>query len=59
MLLSSTLADVYGYRPEQIVVLKDLYGLPEQSQPTRDNMVRDTCLHLSAICIEIQPRSVS
>jgi hypothetical protein len=54
-----TLADTYGYRPEDIVVLKDLPEFPEQSKPTRVNMVRDIRLHISVTRIEIQPRFVS
>ncbi|KAI0277926.1 caspase domain-containing protein [Russula aff. rugulosa BPL654] len=35
------LISTYGYRPGDIVVLKDLPGFPEQSKPTRVNMIRD------------------
>ena len=41
-----TLVDTYGYRPEDIVVLKDLPEFPEQSKPTRVNMVREIRLHV-------------
>lgn len=36
-----TLAATYGYRPEEIVVLKDQPDLLARYQPTRVNMVRD------------------
>jgi hypothetical protein len=32
---------MYGFRPQDITMLKDLPGLQEHSQPTRVNMVRD------------------
>ncbi|KAI9510660.1 caspase domain-containing protein [Russula earlei] len=35
------LLSVYGYRPEDIVVLKDLQEFPEHSRPTRVNMLRE------------------
>lgn len=49
-----TLTDTYGYRPEDIVVLKDVPELPERSHPTRANLVRDTVSSPSAIPVEIQ-----
>ncbi len=52
------LADTYGYRPKDIVVLKDHPEYPEQSKPTRVNMVRGIRLH-SAICIKMPYRSVN
>jgi hypothetical protein len=39
--MTITLAVTYGYRPEDIVVLKDQPELPENCQPTRVNIVRD------------------
>jgi hypothetical protein len=54
-----TLPATYNYRPEDIVVLKDLPKLPKLSHPTRVNMVRDIRPHLPALCVEIQPRFVS
>ena len=39
--MTITLAATYGYRPEDIVVLKDQPELPARYQPTRVNMVRD------------------
>jgi hypothetical protein len=36
------LAGTYGYRLENVTVLKDHPNLPEGSQPTRVNIVRDT-----------------
>jgi len=35
-----TLADTYGYRPKDIVVLKDPPEFPQQYKPTQVNMVR-------------------
>ncbi|KAF8489073.1 caspase domain-containing protein [Russula emetica] len=35
------LINTYGYRPEDIVVLKDLPEFPEQSKPTQVNMIRE------------------
>jgi hypothetical protein len=35
------ITDTYGYRPEDVCVLKDDPDFPEHSQPTRDNIVRD------------------
>jgi hypothetical protein len=35
------LTTTYGYRKEDIVVLKDLPELPESSQPTQVNMIRE------------------
>jgi len=52
--LPLTLADTYNYRAEDIVVLKDLPEFPEQSKPTRVNMVRYIRFNPSAIRIEIQ-----
>ncbi|KAH9977499.1 caspase domain-containing protein [Russula compacta] len=35
------LTSTYGYRPEDITILKDLREFPEHSQPTRVNMIRE------------------
>lgn len=56
---ASIRVDTYGYRPEDIVVLKDLADFPEERKPTEVNMVRDIRLHLPAIRSEIPPRFVS
>ena len=36
-----TLAATYGYRPEDVIVLKDQPSISARYQPTRVNMVRD------------------
>jgi hypothetical protein len=40
------LAGTYDYRLEDVTVLKDHPNLPEHSQPTRANIVRNTKLSL-------------
>jgi len=37
-----TLAGTYGYRPEDITILKDHPDFLDDAQPTRANMVRDS-----------------
>ena len=37
-----TLAGTYGYHPEDITILKDHRDFPDDAQPTRANMVRDS-----------------
>ena len=55
-----TPAETYGYRPEDITVLKDHRDLPVNAQPTRANMVRDSIsLQYPAIRIEAQRRFAS
>ena len=54
-----TLAATYGYRPEDIIALKDHPEIPTRYQPTRANMVRGLSHHLSTIHVEIKHRFVS
>jgi len=35
------LTETYGYRPEDITVMRDDTNLPDLSHPTRDNMIRE------------------